>query len=165
MLVPKLPVLLFIEKQVDTRCTYKHTPSVLNTGSKLQEWQKTESHLKLTKCCKRERMSEWVSVCVWSVWCMCAYVRVCVCVCVWKILRLKISSQRRIVCLVQLVGSPARSKKSLRFPVDEVLTWVVFSFCSHVQTVCFRFHMRVCNKIQRLRLSLFSFKILCFFPC
>ena len=36
--------------EADTRCTYKHTPNVLNIGSKLQEWQKTESHLKRIKC-------------------------------------------------------------------------------------------------------------------
>ena len=48
--MPKLPVLLFMERQVNTRCAYKHTPSVLNIGSKLQEWQKPESSLKLIKC-------------------------------------------------------------------------------------------------------------------
>ena len=39
-----------MERLVDTGCTYEHTPSISNTGTKLQEWQKTESHLKLTKC-------------------------------------------------------------------------------------------------------------------
>ena len=38
----KTPMLLFMEWQVDTRCTYKHIPNVLNAGSKFQEWQKIE---------------------------------------------------------------------------------------------------------------------------
>ena len=39
-----------MERQVEARCTYKPTPNVLNIGSKLKEWQKTESHLKHIKC-------------------------------------------------------------------------------------------------------------------